>query len=84
MPPFRIEWLNEARADVRRLDRTIAMRIFDVILRYAQTGVGDVAPLDGALAAARRLRVGDYRVLFRLEEGVMQIFAVLHRSEAYR
>ncbi len=29
MPPFRIEWLDEAAADVRRLDRATAMRIFD-------------------------------------------------------
>ncbi len=30
MPPYRIEWLDEAKADVRRLDRPTAMRIFGV------------------------------------------------------
>ncbi len=30
MPPFRIEWLDEAKADVRRLDRPTVMRIFGV------------------------------------------------------
>jgi len=28
MPPYPIEWLDEAKADVRRLDRPTAMRIF--------------------------------------------------------
>jgi mRNA-degrading endonuclease RelE of RelBE toxin-antitoxin system len=30
------------------------------------------------------LRVGEYRVLFTLEQGEMRIFGVRHRSEAYR
>jgi hypothetical protein len=38
MPPCLIEWLDEARADVRRVDRPAAMRIFDGILHYARTG----------------------------------------------
>ncbi len=33
-----------------------------------------------------RLRVGDYRVLFRATEltGTIEVFAILHRREAYR
>lgn len=84
MPPYRIEWLDEAKADVRRLDRPTAMRIFDGILHYARTGGGDVAPLHGDMAGSFRLRLGDYRVLFALQDNVMRIFGVRHRSEAYR
>jgi len=29
-PPYRIDWLDEAQTDVRRLDRSVAMRIFGV------------------------------------------------------
>jgi len=29
MPPYRIEWLEEAKADVRALDRATAMRLFE-------------------------------------------------------
>jgi len=84
MPPYPIEWLDEAKADVRRLDRPTAMRIFDGILHYTRTGGGDVAPLHGDMAGCFRLRLGDYRVLFALEDNVMRIFGVRHRSEAYR
>ena len=42
MPPYRIDWLDEARADVRALDQTTAMHLFDGILRFARTGSGDV------------------------------------------
>lgn len=54
MPPFRIEWRDEGRADVRRLDRASAMRLFEGILHYAQTGAGNVAPLHGPLAGSFR------------------------------
>jgi mRNA interferase RelE/StbE len=84
MPPFRIEWLDEAKADVRRLDRPTAMRIFDGILYYTRTGSGDVTPLHGDMAGSFRLRLGDYRVLFALQDNVMRVFGVRHRSEAYR
>ncbi|MBK5256464.1 MAG: type II toxin-antitoxin system RelE/ParE family toxin [Vicinamibacteria bacterium] len=84
MPSYRIEWLDDARADVRRIDRPTAMRIFDGILHYARTGGGDLRKLTGDFAGTSRLRVGDYRVLFTLEKDVMQILGVRHRSEAYR
>jgi len=84
MPPYGIEWLDEARADVRALDRTTAMRLFEGTLHFARTGSGKVTTLHGDMAGAFRLRVGDYRVLFTLEENVMRIFGVRHRSEAYR
>jgi mRNA-degrading endonuclease RelE of RelBE toxin-antitoxin system len=66
MAPYRIEWLDEAAADVRALERPTARRIFEGILRFARTGSGDVSALHGDMAGAFRLRIGDYRVLFTL------------------
>lgn len=84
MPDYRIEWLDEARADVRAIGRSLAMRLFEGILRFARTGSGDVKALQGDLAGAFRLRIGDYRVLFTLEDHAIRIFGVRHRSRAYR
>jgi len=84
VPPYRIEWLDEARADVRALDRPTAMRLFEGTLHFPRTGSGKVTALHGDMAGAFRLRLGDYRVLFTLEQNVMRIFGVRHRSEAYR
>ncbi|HYL35306.1 MAG TPA: type II toxin-antitoxin system RelE/ParE family toxin [Bryobacteraceae bacterium] len=84
MPPYQIEWLEEARRDIRALDRPMAMRIFDGLLRFAHTGSGDVVALQGDFAGVYRLRVGDYRILFTLKSNAMCIFGVRHRSEAYR
>ena len=84
MLPFKIEWLDDAQADVRRLDRPTAMRIFEGVLHDTRTGGGNVEPLHGAKAGSFRLRLGDYRVLFRLHNDVMRIYGVSHRSQACR
>ena len=52
-------------------------------LSYAYVS-GNVSNLHGDLAGGFRLRLGDYRVLFNLEQHSMCIFGVRHRSEAYR
>jgi mRNA-degrading endonuclease RelE of RelBE toxin-antitoxin system len=60
------------------------MRPFKGILRFARTGSGDVNTLHGDTAGAFRLRLGDYRVLFTLQDDAVPIFGVSHRSQAYR
>ncbi len=80
----KIDWTEPARADVRRLDRDTAMRIFAALHRFAESGEGDVRKLQGQ-SGELRLRVGDYRVRFTQEaDDSLRIHAVLHRKEAYR
>ncbi len=67
---------------MRRFDRAIALRLFDGILHHSRTGTGDIEPLHGEMAGAFRL--GDYRILFSLQDEVMRVFGVRHRSQAYR
>ena len=40
-------------------------------------------PLRSSLKGYRKLRVGDYRVIFRIEENTVKVFAVMHRSVVY-
>ena len=61
--PLNIERSEEAKADVRRLDKPTAQRIFDTLLRFARNGQGDVKQLKGQLSGRLRLRSGDYRVI---------------------
>lgn len=80
----RILWSEGARADIRRLDRETAMRIFAALHRFAETGEGDIKKLKGE-PGELRLRVGDHRVRFTQEpDDSLHIHSVRHRSEAYR
>ncbi len=40
-------------------------------------------PLRRSLKNYRKLRVGDYRVIFRIEENIVRIFVIQHRSAVY-
>jgi mRNA-degrading endonuclease RelE of RelBE toxin-antitoxin system len=81
---LKIEWSEEARADVRRLDKPAAQRVFDTLLRFARTGQGDIKQLKGSLAGKLRLRSGDYRLIISQSNDTLRIHSVRHRREAYR
>lgn len=40
-------------------------------------------PLRRSLRGYRKLRVGDYRIAFRIEENTVKIFVIQHRSTVY-
>ncbi|MDO8663517.1 MAG: type II toxin-antitoxin system RelE/ParE family toxin [Candidatus Wildermuthbacteria bacterium] len=41
-------------------------------------------PLRQSLGGYRKLRVGDYRVIFRIERATVKIFIIRHRSVVYK
>lgn len=86
VPPerFSVIWSPEARADLRGIDRGIAMQILYCLDRYLATRDGDVKKLKPPFSGFR-LRCGDYRIFFdHPEEESISITAVRHRREAYR
>lgn len=63
----------------RRLDRC-----FD-LLRKNPRGSNNAKPLHGAFAGFWRYRVGDYRVLFQVDDDkeLVRVASIVHRREAY-
>lgn len=84
--PLALQYTERAAKDLQRLGAREARRIRAGIVRYAETGHGDVKRLQGA--EDFRLRVaGDYRVRFSVVSGelcVMLVLRVGHRREVYR
>ena len=77
-------WSPDARADLRAIEREIAVQILHCIDRYLTNRAGDVKKLKPPLTGLR-LRCGDYRVFFDLKgENTIEITAVSNRREAYR
>jgi mRNA interferase RelE/StbE len=67
------QWLNLSAGVRRRLDAKLSV--------YARTGQGDVKRLSGR--PGTRLRVGDWRVIFYVEDDTIIVAAVGHRREIY-
>jgi mRNA interferase RelE/StbE len=80
--PLAVVWSGPAEREIAALDRPIATRIYRAVGRYAETGEGDVKRLQG-FEREWRLRVGSWRVRFKLDHGVIVLHVVL-RKDAYR
>lgn len=79
-----IDWTDQAKADVRAIDRVTAMLVLQCLDHYSKWRTGDVKALQRPLTGYR-LRCGDYRLFFDLvsDQGML-ITRVRHRREAYR
>jgi mRNA-degrading endonuclease RelE of RelBE toxin-antitoxin system len=83
-PRLTINWSLDARANLRAIDREIALDILHCIDRYIATRNGDVKKLK-PLMTGFRLRCGDYRIFFKqMSANGISITGILHRSQAYR
>lgn len=72
------------RQDIPKLDAVVQRRIKGVIEQKLTThpeifGI----PLRRSLRGYRKLRVGDYRVVFRVSGATVYVLAMLHRSVVY-
>jgi len=70
----------QAKADIRAIPQC---RFSPAIHRLAKIGVGPVKTLK-AQGGEKRLRVGDFRVLFDETEDTITVHRVGDRREAYR
>jgi plasmid stabilization system protein ParE len=80
----RIAWTQQAKADIRAIERPIALQILKTLARYALTGEGPTRQLRGIQPPLIRLRTQDHRVFFRDRGEYLEISRVLDRKEAYR
>ncbi|WP_131765336.1 type II toxin-antitoxin system RelE family toxin [Candidatus Protofrankia californiensis] len=84
---YEVEWTTRALRELRKLDRTAARRVLLAVTRLADDPrPAGVRALVGKPSGTLRLRVGDYRVVYLVEEGriVVTVVRVGHRREVYR
>jgi len=73
--------LSRTALDALRQHRSDSARILSKIRRYAETGAGDVTQLVGS--PLKRLRVGDYRVIFSETETEVIVLKLGPRGSIY-
>jgi len=80
----RIGWSKRAVKEFDRLDRHLQRRITAALDRLASDQGGDLRKLEGLAEETWRLRVGDWRILFRYrEDQSLLILRVRSRGSAY-
>ncbi len=84
--PFSVVYHPDVkRKDIPKLNNDIRQRIKRAIesrLMIAPQEYGD--PLRKTLKGYWKLRVGDYRIVFKVEVDEILIFGICHRKEVYR
>ncbi|GAB4511201.1 MAG: type II toxin-antitoxin system RelE/ParE family toxin [Anaerolineae bacterium] len=84
--PYRLELSENAEESLRKLDKTVLQRIIRK-LRWLAQNADTIAhtALKGEWSGFFRLRIGDYRVIYRLDsEGqIIVVELVGHRREIY-
>jgi len=81
---YRVDLKPRAIKDLKHLQKQDASRIADALERLQSDLTGDVKKLTN-FTPEYRLRVGQFRVLFEIEnETRIIVYRVVHRREAYR
>ncbi|MEK7576640.1 MAG: type II toxin-antitoxin system RelE/ParE family toxin [Patescibacteria group bacterium] len=71
--------------DIPALDKTWCVKIKRSIESKLETKPEVFGhPLRRSLAGYRKLRVGDYRIVFRIEKKLVKILIIAHRSHVYQ
>jgi mRNA interferase RelE/StbE len=84
---YEIEWTAPALRELRKLDRQTARRVLRAVTGLASDPrPAGVRALSGQPVGTMRLRVGDYRVVYLIEDEEIRILVVrvAHRREVYR
>ena len=80
--PFKIVWDEKAYDSLNKLEPSISRRIFKKVGELSENPFSkDIKRLKRGNDF--RLRVGDYRVIFSIEQNTIQILKVGHRKNIY-
>ena len=80
---YQIDFKPRALKDVKVLPKAAQRWVMARIEELQNDLSGDVKKLTN-FTPEYRLRVGDYRVLFEVEDGRVVIYRILHRKDAYK
>ena len=82
---YRIEWRPRARKAFLALDKPVRRRIGEAVDALAADPRPAAAKMITGAHGVLRIRVGDYRVLYTIDEGqlIVLVVNVGHRSEIY-
>jgi mRNA-degrading endonuclease RelE of RelBE toxin-antitoxin system len=84
---FAIAWTAASRRALSRLPEKVATAVVEFLYGSLASNPHRVAkPLNLGLEGLHSARRGDYRVIYRIDDGrrVVTVVAIEHRSDAYR
>jgi mRNA interferase RelE/StbE len=81
---YKVKIKKSVGRDLRKINRTQVRTILGKIESELSKTPESCPALTGKFAGLRKLRVGDYRIIFSILGETVLILRVSHRKEAYR
>lgn len=88
MDAFSVDFTSAAQRDLNKLDPAVRLQLLRACAVLSQAPYPGTTPrikiLVGISPRHYRLRVGDYRIIYRIEGSKVLVVRVAHRREAYQ
>ena len=81
---YELVYTKTAFSDIKKLDATSKKRIKNKIEKFTENPISHAKKLINFSIGEYRWRIGDYRVIFDLDEKNIVILRVKHRRESYK
>jgi len=81
---YNLVYTRRAAKDIRKLEADVKQRIGKTLLRYQKDPLQHAEKLTDPRLGTYRFRIGDYRVIFDIEDSDIVILRVGHRREIYK
>ena len=81
---YELVFTHRAARDIEKLDPIMKRRLGHTLLRYKEDPFRYAEKLSDPKLGSYRFRVGDYRVIFDLDENDIVVLRIGHRREIYK
>ena len=81
---YKIAFKKSVSRDLKKLSKDDAKRILDKIEQDLPEKADTFPLLKGKFSGLRKLRIGDYRVIYTIIENTALVLRISHRRDAYR
>ena len=83
---YRIVFTKQAKKDVDALEASVKRQLYKKLtLMKSLTSISSIAKkLHNSNLGEYRLRIGNYRLIFDLNKGIIVVLRVQHRKDVYR
>jgi mRNA interferase RelE/StbE len=81
---YDLVYTQRAIRDIEKLDPKIKKRLGKVLLRYKEEPLRYAERLSDSKLGTYRFRIGDYRIIFDIEDNEIVVLRVGHRKEIYK
>ncbi len=81
---YTLVYTRRAQRDIKKLEADTKERIGKALLRFSEEPLRFAEKLSDPILGEYRFRIGDYRVIFDIEQNEIVVLRVGHRREIYK